>query len=54
MGPPALEWAIVEHGTMAGVGQVPGSFVCGLVGPGTSHCAGNGTEQLIVCWCFDK
>lgn len=31
-------------GTMVGVGQALGLIVCGLVGPGTSHCTHNGAE----------
>lgn len=37
-------YVCVECGTMVGVGQALGLIVCGLVGPGTSHCAHNGTE----------
>lgn len=51
-GTPGSGVAIVECGTIVGVGKARGLIVCGLVGPGTSHCAGNGTEQLIVWWGF--
>lgn len=48
MGPLALEsaivWVCVECGTMVGVGQGLELIVCGLVGPGTSHCGNNGAE----------
>lgn len=46
--PLAPEWPlcayVCEYGTMVGVGQALGPIVCGLVGPGTSHCAHNGAE----------
>lgn len=46
MGPLALEWplCVCVCGTMVGVGQALGLIVCGLVGPGTSHCTHNGAE----------
>lgn len=31
-------------GTIVGVGQGLGLIVCGLVGPGTSHCGNNGAK----------
>lgn len=40
----AIVCVCVECGTMVGVGLALGLIVCGLVGPGTSHCTHNGAE----------